>query len=98
MQEAGSATVSYMAERAVTTLQGIRYGWHDRYRIPLDHPSALPFYLENLIVPHSRREMLWVTIARSSAWAGRLSLPLLGAVAADEFRGAATRGATHYGV
>lgn len=87
MQEAGPGTISYMAERAVTTLEGIRYGWHDRYRIPLDHPSALPFYLENLIVPHSRREVLWVTIARSSALAGRLALPLLGAAAASKFRG-----------
>ncbi len=100
MQE-GAGAGSYMAERAVTSLRGIRYGWHDRYSIPLDHPSALPFYLDNLIVPHSRREMLWVTIARSSAWAGRLALPLLGAVAAEKFRGVAdapAQGAAPLGV
>ena len=101
MRKAESGTVSLMAEQVAMPSHGIRYGWHDRYRIPLDHPSALPFYLENLIVPHSRREMLWVTVARSSARAGRLALPLLGAVAAEKFRGAADdaeRGAASFGV
>src|SRR5215218_10451478 len=66
---------------------GIRYGWHDRFRIPLEHPSALRFYLHNLFVPHSRREMLWGTLARVSAPAGRAALPLLGVRAAGRLKG-----------
>lgn len=58
----------------------IRYGWHDRYAIPLDHPSAFPFYADHLVVPHSLREMLWAAIARNFPRAARSKLvawPLL---------------------
>ena len=65
----------------------IRYGWHDRFKIPLEHPSALRFYLHNLFVPHSRREMLWGALARASAPAGRAALPLLGVTAAGRLKG-----------
>ena len=64
-------------------LTGIRYGWHDRYQIPLDHPSALRFYLNNLFVPHSRREMVWALTARRSPLVGQLAAPMLGLGMAD---------------
>ncbi|HEX8148584.1 MAG TPA: hypothetical protein VF591_15495 [Pyrinomonadaceae bacterium] len=79
-----------MVTRAITNPGGraaIRYGWHDRFKIPLEHPSALRFYLHNLFVPHSRREMLWGTLARVSAPAGRAALPLLGVKAAGRLKG-----------
>ncbi|HEX8472993.1 MAG TPA: hypothetical protein VF666_03090 [Pyrinomonadaceae bacterium] len=62
---------------------GIRYGWHDRYQIPLDHPSALRFYIDKLFVPHSRREMVWALVARSSALATRAAVPVLRIEAAN---------------
>src|SRR5215218_2791482 len=79
-----------MVTRAITNPGGraaIRYGWHDRFKIPLEHPSALRFYLHNLFVPHSRREMLWGALARASAPAGRAALPLLGVTAAGRLKG-----------
>ena len=79
-----------MTEQAATLtpqVTVIRYGWHDRFKIPLDHPSALSFYLDNLFVPHSRREMLWAAVARASAPAGSAMLPLLGLTAADRLKG-----------
>jgi hypothetical protein len=81
-----------MVTRAITNPTGgaaIRYGWHDRFKIPLEHPSALRFYLHNLFVPHSRREMLWGALARASAPAGRAALPMLGVTAAGRLKGAA---------
>jgi hypothetical protein len=70
-----SEMIAELPEPATPT--GIRYGWHDRYRIPLDHPAALRFYLNNLFVPHSRREMLWALVARTSSLAGRAAVPVL---------------------
>ncbi|MBI4468908.1 MAG: hypothetical protein HY650_06270 [Acidobacteria bacterium] len=52
----------------------VRYGRHDRYGIPLDHPEARRFYLDHLFVPHSRREMIWAAVARASSSAGRVIL------------------------
>jgi len=40
------------------TTRARRYGRHDRYWIPLDHPHAVRFYTEHLFVPHSRQELL----------------------------------------
>ncbi|HEV2863852.1 MAG TPA: hypothetical protein VGX48_22845 [Pyrinomonadaceae bacterium] len=79
--------MAYGAVKLGAGRTGIRYGWHDRFKIPLDHPSALRFYLDNLFVPHSRREMLWAAVARASARAGRAALPLLGVAAADRLKG-----------
>lgn len=54
------------------------YAYHDRFRIPLTHPAALDFYLNELLVPHSRKEMIWAAAARAPAFAGRAALPALG--------------------
>jgi hypothetical protein len=69
--------MSEMVVKLPEPATGIRYGWHDRYQIPLDHPAALRFYIDKLFVPHSRREMLWAFVARASALAGRAAVPLL---------------------
>lgn len=53
----------------------VRYGRHDRYWIPLDHPLVVRFYLNHLFVPHSRRELLQGAVARAvprSRWTARL--------------------------
>jgi len=54
------------------------YGYHDRFTIPLGHPSAFKFYVDRLLVAHSRREMAWATAARVSSIAGRAVLRILG--------------------
>ena len=46
------------------------YVLHDRFNIPLSNPSALRFYLQQLLVPHSRREMAVATAARAIHFAG----------------------------
>ncbi|HXF05575.1 MAG TPA: hypothetical protein VNM72_09175 [Blastocatellia bacterium] len=64
----------------------VRYGWHDRYKIPLDHPAAFRFYLDYLLVPHSRREMIWATLARASSRIGRILLLAEGSSSTSAFQ------------
>jgi Phosphotransferase enzyme family len=45
-----------------------RYRRHDRYWLPLNQPQALRFYVNDLFVSHSRREMLRSAIARAAPW------------------------------
>lgn len=62
-----------------------RYVRHDRFSIPLDHASALQFYVNNLLIAQSRGGVVQAAMARAMApvaCAG-LALDLLGDNAAD---------------
>lgn len=63
-----------MVKAGTQPATNIRYGWHDRSQIPLDHPAPFRFYLDHLLVPHSRREMVWATLARAFSGIGRVLL------------------------
>jgi hypothetical protein len=50
---------------------------HNRFAIPLANPRLFRFYVDSLLVPDSRREMVWAAVAHASPVTGRLTLPLL---------------------
>ena len=51
---------------------------HERFTIPLAHPGALRFYLQELLIAQSRGQMARAALARASARIPRLAGRLLG--------------------
>lgn len=49
----------------------IVYGKHDRYWIPINDRNIMSFYLNHLVVPHSRKELLRTNIARTIPFKNR---------------------------
>lgn len=71
---------------------------HDRFTIPLGEPGPFRFYVRSLLVPHSRREMVWAALAQVSPAAASAASAMLGSSAKQGLRGRPANAGDSYDV
>lgn len=86
--DGAAPVVSRSATSGVSTnMPRAQEAHHDRFTIPLRERGPFHFYVHSLLVPHSRRELVWAAFARAGRRPGRLALPILGSKSAQGLRG-----------